>query len=149
MHENINGIQECIKEKMGNDYDIKIDELKKPKIKIVGIKDDLNDMDIENDIIKRNKFEEAEIRLVYKYTNEKNNTWSIILELNKVQYVQAKYRNRIYIGSESCRLFDFYDYVTLCYKCLKYGHKSSKCKHINDSYRCYLWGKAYDERLYK
>ena len=129
---NINEIKDCIKEKMGNEYDIKIDELKKPRIKIIGIKEDISNIDLESDIANRNKFKDSEIKILYKYKNNNKDTWSIILDVDKNQYAQARIRNRIYIGSESCRFFDYYD-VTLCYKCLKYGHKSNKCEIENNS----------------
>ena len=88
----------------------KSEALKKPRIRLVGIDDDVSSMTedgIIEDIKSRNNLcEEAELKVVYKYKNSYRNYWNIIVEVNGAAYSNIMENKRIFFASNSCRVYN-------------------------------------------
>jgi hypothetical protein len=120
-------------------------EKRKPKIAIRGVSEDVNENELINEIISKNHVIEnflkdksqddieKELKIKFKFrrkTKKSDNTW--VLEIGPNLWKIINSMNRINIGWKSCS-FDEYVYVTRCFKCNGYGHKSDECKQTTDS----------------
>ena len=112
----------------------KIEELKKPRIRLVGSDTDVgswsND-EIIQDIKARNELtEEHEIEVVFKYKNKAKNTWNIIFEVNGLAYSNIMVNKKIFFDCTVCPIYNDFD-ISFCTKCCKYWHKAKKCRNID------------------
>lgn len=87
--------------------------MKKPKIKIVGITNNLNLEDIEADIIMINNLEEVEsqFKAIPMYENKTQNTKTVVIETLKINYREIIYRGKLYVGCQSCKIYDDYGFA--------------------------------------
>lgn len=129
-------MEQAMKEK----YQIKEQDFKLPKIKIVGIEDvNLDKEKIKQEIIERNLDENIEstnsVNVVHTYVNKKNNTLSAICEVDSTTYTKIMYNKKVYIGWQRCLVFDVYD-LNRCYNCCGYNHSKSKCNNTKACKNC-------------
>ena len=122
--------------------DVKIENVKKPRIRIVGIDKDaiLQDLDhFTDDIVFRNDLEDTEdasFEVVHKYLSKKSGTFTLIAEVAPSVYHKIMCGDHfLFVGIQRCKFFDDYN-VNMCYKCKGYGHCAAKCK--SSQYICGL-----------
>lgn len=101
-----------------------------PKIKIVDVDQDtatLSNEDVVQDIKLRNSFlfDRYQARIDHKYQNKKTGKWTLLITVNALTYENIMQRDKLFIGSSHCRVFDDYN-LTMCFKCSKHGHHSQK-----------------------
>ena len=129
------------------DATIHIEEKKKPRIQIVGIEEDLTNIDItdiEKDIIKRNFLKDnSELKVVHKYQNNKSKKWNIIAELNSYTYEKIMNNRTVYYSYCRYKAYDDFN-VNMCNKCCMYGHTERKCKR-ND-FTCKYCSQNHDSK---
>ena len=107
-----------------------------PKMKIVGIENDLSIQDLQRDINDRN-FEElnSEIKVIHIYKS-KNNTFSAIIETPSEIYEFIKKNNsKVYDGSKRCVAYDDINFK-ICKKCCRYNHSDNKCRNTPTCLHC-------------
>lgn len=118
-------------------FDLKIQELKSPRIKIVGIENDhLRGVELQDDIIGRNLDAGRDSLVVlHTYVNKKNNTLSAICEVKKETYSKIMRDKRLYVGWQRCVVYDEFD-INRCFNCCGYNHSKSKCRNRKACKRC-------------
>ena len=107
---------------LGYNYQIKTEKLRNPKIKVVGISNDMSLEDIENDINKRNFQDYSDkCKIIYTYKTFKHSI-SAIIQIPIVLYTHVRNNNFfLFIGVQKCHTFDYFDLLP-CKKCGRFGH---------------------------
>lgn len=113
-----------------NDTSIIQEKKSDPKIKIVDVDQDtaaLSNEDIIQDIKLRNSytFDQYQAKIDHKYQNKKTGKWTLLLTVSASTYVNIMQREKLFIGSSHCRVFNEYN-LTMCFKCSKHGHHNQK-----------------------
>jgi hypothetical protein len=116
-----------------------------PKIAIYGVNDDITESELVNDIISKNKVigdylkgkSQAQLSSEFKFRfhlrrNSSNQNKTYVFELSpKLKQIINKMQT-INIGWQACVWNDFI-HIIRCFKCNKFGHKSTDCKESHDS----------------
>ena len=105
--ENINSLVNTLGEKLSHNFKIEIEEITKPKLKVIDIDINLgSEEEIELDINLRN-FMQDNCKILHVYTNEKSNKKAAIIEVTANIYKNIKgNKGRLLVGHQSCRVFD-------------------------------------------
>lgn len=124
-----------VEKELGAEYEIKVGNLQKPKIKIINVKsEDVNDPNEFVNIFQTQNIPDelisSEIKIIRKFksTNSKESSFNIILELSpkEFNYIITK-KNKIHIGWNVYKFFEFVS-VIRCFRCWRFGHFADKCK---------------------
>lgn len=137
--ESVDKAEQILKSKLSDACEIKREEVKNPKVKIVGIGSTMNidASEIEEDINSRNIGEySSKAQVLHMYTNTKTKFCSVILEVNADLYKCIRNNNnRVFVGCQSCRVFDLIN-VKPCFNCGRIGHSGKKCTNITACLKC-------------
>jgi hypothetical protein len=129
---NSNELESVIKEKLGANFDIKISDRRRPKLKIVGIYDQKNlNMEEYEKIIKKQNDEfvskDDHFKIVKVSPGRTNkDVKTLIAEVDVDVYERLVEVGKININWSRCRVMDAVD-VMRCYKCSRYSHRGSVC----------------------
>ena len=131
-------ILKLVDENVNSGITAKIEELKKPRIRLVGSDTDVSawtDEEIIQDIKARNDFsEEHEIKVAFQFKNKAKNTWNIIFEVNGIAYSKIMINKKIFFDCTVCPVYNDFN-ISFSTKCCKYWHKAKKCRN-NDTIVC-------------
>lgn len=134
-------LKEAITEKLGTQYKIYEPNKKFPKIKVIGMEDQIKEEDektfiekisIQNELnIDKDKFRMK----IIKKIRMRNQTNAIILEVDQFTHKVLIEKQRMKIGWKNCRVYDYVS-VVRCYKCWGYSHFATECKNETICKRC-------------
>lgn len=113
------------------DININIETKKNPIVRIVNIEEEITylaDEEISRDLCLRNELENTGVKITHKYKNNRTKKFTMVIELNNLNYEKVMFNKKIYFGANRYRVFDDFN-VNLCYKCNKYGHSYKKCRN--------------------
>lgn len=128
-------LQETALEKMGSNYEVQLTELKKPKIKIVGMSDELSGDEIVQRIKSQNSVvKDGDMKVVHQYVGFKG-YYSAVLEVDGKTFSNLLDAGRVFIDFDSCRVMEDL-HVMRCYKCCQYYHKGNECKNKMACQKC-------------
>ena len=128
---NIAEVCELIREKTEDNISIETQQLKKPKLKVLGIDKDLanftND-ELKKELYDRNDwdYDSFDCKILNKFKNTKLSCWNLIIEVNTLAYEYIMERKSISFGYNSWKVIDDFN-LNPCYKCGKYFHSAKKC----------------------
>jgi hypothetical protein len=125
-------VEDEIVQKMGEDYEVKIPNEKKPRAKIINIYDVNNceTDDFKDAIVKQNNeiFESVDqINIVKIISAKKNNYKHLIIETNPDIFRKMMEVKKLNVGWNKCAVLESVD-LTRCFKCSMYGHIEKYCK---------------------
>ena len=130
--ESANAAVNVLDKKLSHLFKIEQEKPKNPIIKIVGIDNIINidEKHFEYEINNRNFLQLQEKgRVLHTYTNNKNKTISVIMEVTAQMHKQIKENNnKLFVVHQSCTVFDVIN-VKPCFKCGRVGHNSEKCRN--------------------
>lgn len=124
----IDALKLAVSETLGERYEVRIPELRKPRVKIVGYKGQLNEVQIEQAIRRQNDWICDSDRLSVKYLKQwaQKDTATIYAECSATLFHKMIQKSKICIGWERFSVFEDLD-VPKCFKCQGFFHKSSTC----------------------
>lgn len=114
---------------LSDDYEISILQPLKPRVKIVGLSEDVDASELVPILKKQNGLSpSSEITLIRmrKIEKRKNFPFIAILETDAQTFETLIQRQRVNIRWDRCRIVEDVN-VYRCFKCSRYGHKASSC----------------------
>ena len=66
---------------------------------------------------------------------QRNGLYTVVFSVNKINRLQLISANKIFIGYQSKKMYDFFE-PTICARCGRYGHMASECKTEESKVRC-------------
>lgn len=120
---------------MSANYEVKLTELRNPKIKIVGMSDELTTDEIVRKMKAQNEFlRQGELKVVHKYVGLKG-FHSAVLEVEGDMFNKLLEAGRVFIDFDSCRVVEDLQ-VLRCFKCCQFYHKGKDCKNKIACHNC-------------
>lgn len=130
-----------LKKQVGDEYIVKTVNKKLPKIKIIGIEENLNEIeetDFIKKIIKQNELdvnnENIKIKVIKK-VQRIGKEGVMILEIDPKTHKIVVELQKLKIGWKKCRVFDYVSIIR-CYKCWGYSHYAQECKNNVTCRKC-------------
>lgn len=124
-------LKETVEKNMGEQYDVKMREGIKPTIKIVGLSDEMDEVELKETLVEQNDvfsdLKHFKLRKFYCNEKWKYAQYSVIVELDATTFFKAMDAGKLNVGWDRCRVFDGLD-VTRCYKCCAFNHRIADCK---------------------
>lgn len=143
-------LEEEIKTKLADKYEVKVAKMKTPNVKLIGInkEDDAEDKILEAHITEQNRLnngrEGFKLKLSRRiYSKKYPRKMTVVLDVDPVTYQELRKKEKISIGWSMVKVEDYVSLVR-CYKCLGFGHFARECKNNQACYKCALEHKGED-----
>lgn len=121
---------------LGENYEIKVPEKIRPKLKIVGMSEKLDELSIVNNIKKQNAYIiNSEIKVLHVNDNGKYRGISAIIEIDNENFGKMMIEKKVNIGWDRCYVYEYVN-VRICYKCCGYNHIAQKCTREKACKKC-------------
>lgn len=123
--------KESIEAKIGDQYEVKLPKMKSPRLKILGIKDKLNDNEIIKCLKEHNEYlQYANIMVKTVIKRDKYNTtlYDVIIEIEDQYYDIIMKTKKVYIGWHSYNVVE-HMHIIRCFKCCGFNHRAAECKN--------------------
>ena len=118
---------DLLKQKLGEDFKVRMQQPYKPRLKILGIPTDFDIDELESDINIRNFGQlnnKCQVLQTFICANKKQGA---IIEIQSDLYEHvANNRYKIYIGHQCFKVYDAIN-ISLCSKCARFNHNEKKC----------------------
>lgn len=135
-------LQKSVSEQMGIENDVHLTELKKPKIKIVGMYDEWDDETLIKKLKEQNEFmANSDVKIVHKFKGLRG-SHNVVLEVSDNSFIKILEAGRVRIHFENCRVLEDIN-IYRCYKCCGYNHKARDCSSL---YICKYCAENHDSR---
>lgn len=123
-------------ENLSENYEVKETEVKKPRIKIIGLTNKDENETIVNFIKTQNDgLENAEIKVIKVFENKHRRGYNCILQVDGETFKKLMNERKIFIGWDRCTIVECVDLLR-CYNCSGFQHKSVECKRAKACPRC-------------
>lgn len=109
--EDKDGLKRSVSEQMGADYEVRLTELKKPKIKIIGMYDEWDDETLIKKLKEQNDFmANSDLKVVYKFKGLRG-SHNIVLEVSDNSFIKILEAGKVKIHFENCRFWKMLIYI--------------------------------------
>lgn len=125
-----NEIKSRIEDNIGDSYEISDKAPLPPKIKIVGITEEMTVSEIEASLKRQNGFiAQGDIKVLKVAKDWKEtNTFNAIVRVDCESYKQLMKRKKVLINWDSCMIKEHYSIVR-CHKCSGFNHFKEECRN--------------------
>ncbi|KAK4881871.1 hypothetical protein RN001_005190 [Aquatica leii] len=123
-------LKEKAETKMGESYKIQLPKKKLPRIKIVGLSENLPPEIIEEKIKMQNSHinsEKSSLKIVHTKEGRNRKSYITYAEVNAYTYRAIMKEEKINVGWDRCIVYDAIE-IRRCYRCNGFNHKASECK---------------------
>lgn len=118
-------LNEEIKSKLGDKYFTKTVEKKRPKVRIVGMDEEMNSEEVKECLIKQNKYlSEAQLEVVLIKKTRRN--YLVIIETDIESFNRIVEEGKVRLGWNMCRATEHIG-ILRCFKCFGFNHKAVNC----------------------
>lgn len=131
-------IKNAVNEKFGETYDVSLPTLKKPRLKITNIDENLSDDNIISELKRfNNQINDCNIQLIARIKRVKRGfTFNdIIVEVDSVSQKKMIEFGTLYLPWRECKVYE-HIYLKRCYKCCGFSHTSIECKNNQFCSKC-------------
>lgn len=131
-------VQQIIKEKCGDEYEIILPKMKKPRLRITNIDDELPTDSIVNELKRHNQImRDMNIDVITTIKKSKRGFTSIeiVIETDMQNHKKLLEIGAVHLPWRECKVFEHL-HLKRCYKCCGFSHISSECKHDQKCSRC-------------
>lgn len=129
-------VKQIVEASYGKNYDVRLPEVKKPRVRITNISDQIDEDKLIDEIKKMNAdLKEVDMKLVTVINRKKySNTYrDIIVEVNGYAYKKLLKMGTIFLDWRQCQITEHL-HIQRCFKCCGFSHISTECKA--ESQRC-------------
>lgn len=111
-------------------------QLRKPKIRIIGIDESLSEADLLETIKSQNEtLIGDDISVITIYENKHKNNFGAILQCGPISFNNIMSVEKLNIGWNRCKVYECIN-VKRCFKCCGFNHKSNECKNRQSCLKC-------------
>lgn len=112
--------------KMGDKYKVHMPELRRPRIKVVGIEDDMSADELKECLIKQNEELRGNSTLKVITMKRMKQRFKAIIESDGETFAKIITKGYLCVGYSVCAVYESID-VYRCYKCWGFNHKGINC----------------------
>lgn len=126
-----------ITSKLGENYNIEVAKLKKPRMVIYGVDSKKDDSQLVSDLKAQNSFlncSSGNVKVVHQ-RQMRNKKWITYLEVDGPTFKVLEEKKYVNLGWSSYKVFEDFN-IMRCYKCKGYGHKTNECTHKRACNHC-------------
>lgn len=125
--DDVEKVKSATEKKLKRNYDIKFQEQRNPKIKIVGMEEEMDKETVENMIRKQNAHIIKENhQLDIKVIRKMKTRYMAIAECDPTSFGSIMENGKLCIGWSMCSVYEYVP-VFRCYKCGNFDHKANEC----------------------
>lgn len=118
-----------VSEQMGTEYDVHLTELKKPKIKIVGMYDEWDDETLINKLRIQNDFmANTDMKVVHRFKGVRG-SHNVVIEVGDNSFIKILEAGKVKVHFENCRVVEDIN-IYRCFKCCGFNHKAKDCSSV-------------------
>lgn len=130
-------MKQLIENKFGEKYDVNLPPIKKPRVKIRDICDEIDDDKIIDEIKHQNEYlKDASIEIKKKITRkDKPIPYDLVIEIDYINYKELMKVKSINVGWKRCKVID-HIHISRCYKCCGFSHISVNCSNKVTCSKC-------------
>lgn len=131
-------VKQLVTDSLGDDYDVLFPKVKKPRLRISNIDDDLERDDIIPELERFNKDVQGMGMSIVTVIRKKvrGNTWNdIVVEVDNTSYKKLVNKKILNLPWRECKISQHL-YLKRCFKCCGYSHISTECKHEQKCSKC-------------
>lgn len=131
-------IKQAIQEKIGDSYEIELPKIKKPRLRISNIDDEIKKEAIIGELKRHNQqIKDDNIDLITTINKSYRGFTSIdiIIEVECNTYKKLLEIGTLYLPWRECKVFE-HIHIKRCYKCCGYSHISSECNGQQTCSKC-------------
>lgn len=133
-------VKNLVTEKMGDDYEIVLPKIKKPRLRVTNIPTNIAKESIIDELKKSNEeLKDCDMSLITvlnrKATSKQQSSCDIVIEVNAATYKMLMDMQILRLPWRECKVFE-HIYVKRCYKCLGFSHISKDCKLAQKCSKC-------------
>ena len=122
--------------KLGRDYTTKIPELRKPRLRIFYIEEEMEDEELKKAIRNQNPDtikEDSEIGI--KINKKSKNSYIVVIEVDAQTFTRVMEEQRLKIKWQRCQVKEYVG-ISRCMKCYSYDHWNEGCPNGNRCVKC-------------
>lgn len=123
-------VKQIVEESYGANYDVRLPEAKKPRVRITNVTDRLDEDKLIDEIKKMNvELKDVEMKLVTVIKRKKHSyTYrDIVVEVNGATYKKLLKMGEIFLDWRRCEVTEHL-HIQRCFKCCGFSHISTECK---------------------
>lgn len=124
-------MKNIVETKIGNNYVVKLPEIRKPRLKILNIKVDVNKDTFIDELKSRNEIiveKTIEIKKIINKTKENRKSYDVVIELDYKSYEDVLRNGFVYFGWNRYNVID-HIHIDRCFKCSGFMHIEKVCKN--------------------
>lgn len=138
---NSKGIEELRKDaeaKLGHGYEITAPLGRCPKVKIIGMSNEMDDDDFLKTLMDQNSdifSKDQKPKILHKFKTKNSN--GVKIEVAGATFEKLMSARRVFIGWDSCIIYEAFD-LSRCYNCCGFHHVAKNCKSEKVCGKCTL-----------
>lgn len=134
--EDVDRTTAILSNKLKNNYQVEVQSLKAPRLKILDVQNDMNLDDLTEDIKNRNSVMlNGKFSLIGEFKNALKQRTVILEAAPEIYSVIVKNEYKLYIGYQCCKVVDDIN-LNLCFKCGRLNHSGKNCKNVIKCLKC-------------
>lgn len=123
-------VKRIVEEAYGKNYDVRLPEAKKPRVRITNVSDQIDEDKLIGEIKEMNsELKDVDMKLVTVIKRQKQSYTfrDIIVEVNGCAYKKMIRMGTIFLDWRTCQITEHL-HIQRCFKCCGFSHISSECK---------------------
>lgn len=134
--EDVGRTMAILSNKLKNKYQVEVQTLKAPRMKILNVQNDMNLDDLTEDIKNRNPaMLNGNFTLVNEFKNASKQRTVILEAAPEIYSAIVKNEYKLYTGYQCCKVVDDIN-LNLCFKCGRSNHSGKNCKNETKCLKC-------------
>lgn len=131
-------LKKIVEASYGQNYEVRLPEVKKPRVRITNVSDQIDETNLIKEIKKmNNELKDADMKLVTVIKRKKQSyTYrDIVVEVNAATYKKLLNMGEIFLDWRRCGVTEHL-HIQRCFKCCGFSHISSECKGEQRCSKC-------------